>query len=275
MGCTESNFEQFTLVDVEIFVSDKSDTDVVKPPRIWIIEGKKPERRLSQEAPSSAKHDGTGVKFWAEHDWKAEEIQQEKSKNAIVKKKKKTDWKFLEDKPEVFDLCPAAYIPRERSVTNGNGKLNHNIMGHKRRKSSMELAHLVDNMKLTLDVRAMKKKRDVSMKKLSTEEFKAAQEAVSRALLKRPKQYEFANTEDTGSLMKELKLMFRDNSCEPMTGAKKEKFVNLLQTAGVLKPESARATSNVKYEAQLKEINMNASMFLHSTDALVRDTFVS
>lgn len=268
MGCTESNFEQFTI---ENFVSD--DADVVRPPRIEIVETWKPERTLSQEAPSSAEHDKRGKKFWAEQDYWAVELKKEKRKS--VKKKKKTDWKFLKEKPEVLELCCAANIPRERSVTVHPGKLKDDIRGHEARKSLLELAHLEDKQKLTLDVRAMKMKRELSLKKLSPEEFKAAQEAVSRALLKRPQDYEYENAEDTGSLIKELKLMFRDNDSKPMTGAKKEKFVNLLHTAGVLNPESARVTSNVKYESQLLEINMNASQFLHSTNELLRDSFVS
>lgn len=132
-----------------------------------------------------------------------------------------------------------------------------------------------DELKLIADVGAMRMKRELTMRKLNPKDFKAAQEAVSRVLLKRPDDYEFANAEDTEALMKAVNVIFRDKSSETLTGTKKEKFVHLLQKGGVLKSRDGRDKSEEKEPVPLNAIDMNASPFLHGAGDFVRDTFVS
>jgi len=193
----------------------------------------------------------------------------------MSKKKKKKDWKYQNVKPSEGRVSEHANAVKPPTVRDGLGSLLAHIDGHHDRKVLLEEAHLEDELKLIADVRAKKLKRELTMKKLNDEDFKAAQVKVSQALLKRPNDYEFANVEDTEFLMKAVNVIFRDKSSKTLTGTKKEKFVNLLHKAGVLKSHHEKDKSEVKEEVPLNEIDMNASPFLHSAGDLVRDTFVS
>jgi len=277
MGCTGSDLEQFASVSAEDFEPEELASDDGKPPEVTVLDGVRPEREVSLDfhAPNSCKHDGMGMKFWAAHDEKTVERKTKKRKRKKMTKKKKTDWKYTQAEKEVMPLSAAAHKEKAPTVRDGIGKLLSNIDGHEERKDMLEEAHLEDELKMIEDVCAMKMKRELTMRKLDPEEFKAAQEAVSRALLKQPDGYEHANSEDTESLMKAMNVIFRDKSSKTMSGTRKEKFVDLLKTAGVLKTDLVSMPSEEKEKATLKEINMNASSFLHSAGEYVRDSFVS
>jgi len=277
MGCTKSFTEQFAVAAKDL-QPHGNETDDEKLPDI-VLNGPKPEKTESLDfhAPNSCKHDGLAMDFWAATDQETVKVIKKKRKRKKMTKIKKTDWKYTHIQHEVKPLSDAAHQEKAPTVRAGLGigKLLSDIEGYEQRKDMLEDAHTGVQQKMLNDVRAMKMKRELTMKKLNPEEFKTAQEAVSRALLKQPEDYEHANCEDTESLMKAMNVIFRDKSSKTLSGTKKEKFVNLLLTAGVLKADMVSKTWEAKEEATLKEIDMNASSFLHSAGEYVRDTFVS
>jgi len=102
---------------------------------------------------------------------------------------------------------------------------------------------------------------------------------VKRALLKSTKIDDDANLEANESLLKALNLVVKDKSSKSLTGTTREKFVKLLQSAGVLRSghenDQSKKDSELDVELSFKQINMNANPFMHSASDMVRDTFVS
>jgi len=196
--------------------------------------------------------------------------------------KRKSDWKYMNVKPEFIPLSEAAYKERVPSVREINGMLDSDIPDIVSRACTLEWAIIGSEEHLSAMASAAKEQRDLEKPKLDPDEFKAAQKNVKRALLKSPKMDDDdANLEANESLLKALNLVFKDKSSKSLTGTTREKFVKLLQSAGVLRSGHENDQSNKKKDAELdvelsfKQINMKANPFMHSASDSVRDTFVS
>jgi len=171
----------------------------------------------------------------------------------------------------------------------------------------LEKARAEEEKKLAEDVEKMRMKRDNSMRVLDPSEFKAAQEVLARTHLKRPDDYELANNENTETLLKGMKDIFENDSTDKtLTEEKEEKFVDLLQSAGILisaPADSSKSLAVVAIEGKIrpellnegagllppagncqveqakqkvfKEINLNGSQFLHTAKEKDKEVFVS
>jgi len=244
--------------------------------------------------------------FWASQTKQIAKAEKERKKTA---KKPKKQWKFQTAEKPIVKIETAG--TKEITVTSprdSKGNLRQEIAGVKSRAQLLQEARDAEEKKLEEDVERMRMKREKSMVVLEASEFKAAQEAVSRALLKRPDDYEDANNEDTLTLFKGMKDIFVEDYTpdQEITEEKVEAFVDILQSAGILisapadtpkpqaetegdpKPESQNNVANLlppagSAQAQqeqakpvvLKEINLNASQFLHTIKEREKEIFVN
>jgi len=257
---------------------------------------KKPKRRTN-----SAKD------FWAAQSKQIEKEKKQRKKRA-KKPKKKKQWKFkTEEKPKVKIESFGARVVRAPSVRDSKGNLRVEIAGVMTRSQNLEKARAEEEKKLAEDVERMREKRENSMRTLDPAEFKAAQEVLARTQLKRPDDYELANNENTETLLKGMKDIFENDSTDKtLTEEKEEKFIDLLQSAGILisaPTDSSKSLATVTTEGKIrpellnegsnllqpggncqveqvkqkvfKEINLNGSQFLHTAKEKDKEVFVS
>jgi len=245
--------------------------------------------------------------FWAAIDEQRAKDEKERKRRAQKPQNEKLwKWKTVE-KPKIDIESAGTKEINIPSVRDSKGNLREEIAGIKTRSQSFENARAEEQMKLAKDVERMRQKRENSMRVLDPSKFKAAQEAVSRVLLKRPDDYEFANNENTETLLKGMKDIFEiDNSNKTLTEKNEQKFVDILWSAGVLisaYADSPKSLANVKREDKtmpelhhnsgnlrlpagnseveqakpmvFKELNLNASQFLHTIKEKDKEVFVS
>jgi len=268
--------------------------------------------KVLQHTRASAKakrkrHSSKAKEFWAAQSKQIAKEKKERKKRA-QKLKKKKQWKFqTEEKPKVKIESVCARMERVPSVRDSKGNLRMEIADVKTRSQNLEKARAEEEKKLAEDVERMRQKRDNSMRKLDPSEFKAAQEVLSRTQLKKPDDYELANNENTETLLKGMKDIFENDSTDKtLTEEREEKFVDLLQSAGILvsaPADSSTSLAAVKTESKIrpelfneganlllptgksqveqakqkvfKEINLNGSQFLHTAKEKDKEVFVS
>jgi len=244
--------------------------------------------------------------FWAAQSKQI--VKEEKVRKKRAKKPKEKQWKFKTvEKPKIVIESAGTKEIRVQSPRDSKGNLRFEIADVKTRSQNLEQARAEEEKKLAEDVQRMRQKRENSMLVLDPSEFKAAQEAVSRALLKRPDDYEFANNENTEMLLQGMKDIFKiDTADKILTEEKEEKFVEILQSAGILvsapadssKPEvGIKTKGKPRLEVEnddanllqppgsphveqakpevFKEINLNASQFLHTAKEKDKKVFVT
>jgi len=284
----------------------REEDDVVKP--VQIQEALQQTRASWRAKPK--KKSNKAKDFWASQNKQIAKAEKERKKKA-KKPKKEKQWKYKTvEKPKVIIESVGTKEIKVSSPRDSKGNLRLEIAGVKTRSQNLQEARAAEEKKLEEDVERMRQKRENSMVVLEASEFKAAQEAVSRALLKRPDDYEFANNENTETLLKGMKdIFFEDHTPDKaLTEEKEEKFVEILQAAGILisapawtpqpqagvktedepRPESKDNVANLlppagSAQAQqeqakpevFKEINLNASQFLHTAKEKDKEIFVS
>jgi len=244
--------------------------------------------------------------FWAAQCKQRAKDDKERKKRA-QKPKNEKQWKFKTvEKPKIEIESAGTREINFDSVRDSKGNLREEFERVKSRSQNFEIDRAAEEKKLAEDVEKMRQNRD-SIHGLDPSKFKAAQEAVSRALLKRPDDYELANNENTETLLKGMKDIFdNDNPNKTLTEKNEEKFINILQSAGVLVSASADtpvSLAAVKTEDKtrpelhdkggnllltpgnseveqakpkvFKELNLNASQFLHTVKEKDKEVFVS
>jgi len=225
---------------------------------------------LENSGPKSAKHDGLAKAFWIlqnEQNVNGKTKRKRKQHNKITKKRK---WKYQEATHEVGVLSDAAYKDNPPSVRGEYGWLWDEIPGFDSRALLLEQAVVNSLENMTPDVRAAREKRLLEIEGLDSEDFKTAQKVVMRVL-----------SDGRRGGLRALNSMFSGNPCEPLTSAKKEKLVELLQTADVLICDSCSNCRESKdmdtkdVSQSMKKINMKGNIFMHNTGELGRDRFVS
>jgi len=264
------------------------------------------QQKRSSSSSKPKRQSSKAKDFWAAQSKQIAKEEKERKKRA--KKPKQKQWKYqTAEKPKVEFDSLGTRETRVLSARDSKGNLRFEIPGVKTRSQNLENARAEEEKKLAEDVEMMRQKRENSMKVIDPSEFKAAQEAVSRALLKRPDDYELANNENTETLLQGMKDIFeKDGTDNRLTDEKEEKFIEILQSAGVLlsvpadspKPEACVETKeNPRHEVKneclnlqppsgspqveqakpkvFKEINLNASQFLHTAKEKDKKVFVS
>jgi len=257
--------------------------------------------KVKSERPANEAKD-----FWAAQDKQRARDEKERKKRA-QKPKNEKQWKFKTvEKPKIEIESAGTLEINVYSVRDSKGNLREEIAGVKTRSQNFEIAKAAEEKKLAEDVERMRQKRENTMYGLDPSKFKAAQEAVSRALLKRPDDYELANNENTETLLKGMKDIFEnDNPTKKLTEKNEGKFVDILQSAGVLISACADSPGSLaagntedkswpelhkggnllptpgNFEVEqakprvFKELNLNASQFLHTVKGKDKEVFVS
>lgn len=222
--------EEEQLSPTELFTGDREEDDFEDEKTI--LQQKRGGLNVKK---SHKRKKSTAKSFWEAQSKQIAKEEKQRKKRA-KKTKKETEWKFKTvEKPKIVIESVGTKEIVCHSPRDSKGNLRLEIAGVKTRSQNLEQARIEEGRKLSQDVEKMRRKRENSMRTLDRSDFVAAQDAVSRALLKRPDDYEFANNENTEKLQQGMKDMFKENSADlTLTKEKEEKFVEILQLAGVL-----------------------------------------
>jgi len=243
--------------------------------------------------------------FWAA---KSKQLAKEERERKMRAKKPKTEkeWKFKTvEKPKITIKSVGTKVIGCLSPRDASGRLRLDIAIM--RLQRLEHARIEEEQKLSQDLEKIRLMRANSMKTLDRSDFVAAQDRVSRVLLKRPEDYELANNENTLKLQQGMKQIFRENLDNlTLSEDKEEKFIEILELAGILvssTAESPKSLMGEKTEGKpsienndlellqplespsviqverkkpwvFKEINMNASQFLRTANEKDKKVFV-
>jgi len=199
-----------------------------------------------------------------------------KNKNNVSTKEWKYKNKIRKHKDKGLLTIGTRNIVATVSPRDANGKLRKSL--NAQRKQGLEEVKVEEKNRKQQYLQEARLKRKKSMKVLDTGAFEAAQEAVSQVLFKLPEEYDMANNENTRSLQQGMhRILAASNSSSILSQEEKQqKLIEVLRTAGVL--TMATDDSNLEKISNLlciKELNMNASSYMHSLDDMEKDTFVS
>jgi len=151
------------------------------------------------------------------------------------------------EKPKITIKSVGTRVISCLSPRDASGRLRLSIA--KMRLQTLEQAKIEEEQKLSEDIEKMRLKRANSMKTLDRSDFVAAQDRVSRVLLKRPEDYELANNENTLKLQQGMKEIFRENLDDLiLTEDKEEEFIEILELAGILVSSTAESPKSLMGE---------------------------